>query len=465
MAYSPYDTPPRWQSPFATEGSPWMASVVQPPAEPEPAPVSFPYPTQPTQPTVPNLSDYARPSAENRGISPAQIAGMASTVGGWGSRLLDAGMAGDAFGALGGAASLMSGLQGGNPFSAAGGAARMGSSLLNLTDYAPYANALSLAGGPLSMGSGLYNLSQGDVSGIPSIVSGAGALTSGLATGGMFSGGAAGANLGAAGIGAVDLGMAPALAGLGAGLSTVGGIAALGPVFHSLFRRGGIFSTAKWQNPSPGRSFAAGRAGDTALGGAIGTASSISDLTDVLNTQFAPHGEVQLGSSGFGWGGDWDDPASPEWQEKLQALRDPAQVNAGLPWVGDFVRNLWAQGPGMTGNVPFNPQRTYDLQQKLVDALPDIEAYQALKADLGTGGTRDQQIEALKALPAEGPEREQATRAILPLLIPGRMGDELPVIDWLAGKTGGVTHANRLQKMLDEEQTKISQSYTPAGWY
>ena len=105
----------------------------------------------------------------------------------------------------------------------------------------------------------------------------------------------------------------------------------------------------------------------------------------------------------------------------------------------------------MTGNVPFNPQRTYDLQQKLVDALPDIEAYQALKADLGTGGTRDQQIEALKALPAEGPEREQATRAILPLLIPGRMGDELPVIDWLAGKTGGVTHANRLQKMLDEE--------------
>ena len=44
-------------------------------------------------------------------------------------------------------------------------------------------------------------------------------------------------------------------------------------------------------------------------------------------------------------------------------------------------------------------------------------------------------------------------------------GDELPVIDWLAGKTGGVTHANRLQKMLDEEQARITQSYTPAGTY
>ncbi|MBI3938173.1 MAG: hypothetical protein HY323_14440 [Betaproteobacteria bacterium] len=373
--------------------------------------------------------------------------------------------------ALGGAGSLASGVLGGNPFGAAGGAARLGSSLARLGGFPQAGQALGALGGPISMGSGLYNLARGDVSGIPSLVSGAGSLASTIGGGlGASSAGALpGAGLaalaegGAAGAGSAMGPAAAGLAGVGAGLSAVGGVAALGPVFHSLFRKGDIFSTAKNLPTAQFYSFGAGRAGDTALGNAISGAKDLPSLTRILQSQFAPHGEVQLGSQGFGWGGDADDPASASWGQALAALRDPAQVQAGLPWADSFIRNLWAQGPGQTGDVPFNPQRTVDLQQKMADALPDAAPYAAVKRDLGTGGIRDQLIEGLKGLPESGPLRDVGITALLPYIAPSRQNERLLIADWLNERTGGLTHALTLQRLRNEEDKKIAASYTPAG--
>jgi len=284
---------------------------------------------------------------------------------------------------------------------------------------------ISMGLGVIGLGIGAYNLSQDNVSGIPSIVSGAGALVSGIgatigsaAVGGLSGAGAAAlAGGGAAGATAATGGVAAGMAAAGAGLSVVGGVAALGPVFHSLFGRGGIFSTAKNLPTAQFYSFAAGRQGIANLGNAIGGASSLDALTNVLNTSFAPHGEVQMGSvmDKFGWAGDWDDPASPKWLQALADLRDPTKVLSGLPWVDEFVRGLWVQGPGQTGDVPFNPKLTVELQTKITNALPDHPSYASLKQDLGTGGTRDQLISLLRAA-SPGVEVRSLLDQILPLV-------------------------------------------------
>ena len=237
---------------------------------------------------------------------------------------------------------------------------------------------LGLIAGPLGVGMGAMNLSQGDVSGIPQIVAGVGATLTGLASTGA-----------AAGLGA-SAGTVAGMAAVGAGLSLVGGIAALGPVFHSVFRKGGIFSTAKNLPTAQYDSFMAGSAGAARLAGNLNNAASLADMAGVLGAQYAPNGEVQIGSDipGVGriWGGDADDPASPEWGQALSLLRNEAFINSGDPRVSQFIEGLWIQGPGQTGDVPYNGALTFQAQSTLARALPDIPAYADIKAAVKKGG-------------------------------------------------------------------------------
>jgi hypothetical protein len=118
------------------------------------------------------------------------------------------------------------------------------------------------------------------------------------------------------------------------------------------------------------RSLAAGQAGAQALSQAISSATTIAELADVLNRQWAPHGEVQVGSNGFGWAGDWDDAASPEWLAAIARLREPDIASTDPAFVETFFRNLWVQ-VGQTGAVPLHPELTAQAQEKglaLLDA-------------------------------------------------------------------------------------------------
>ena len=117
--------------------------------------------------------------------------------------------------------------------------------------------------------------------------------------------------------------------------------------------------------------------------------TDLSGLTALLNTQFAPHGEVQMGSSeDFGWAGDYDDPASANWLRALGALRDPNIVGGGegADWVDPFVRNLWIKS-GQTGaaDAP-NQEAIFKLQSQFANTLPNLANYQGLKASVGQGG-------------------------------------------------------------------------------
>jgi len=120
------------------------------------------------------------------------------------------------------------------------------------------------------------------------------------------------------------------------------------------------------------------------------TVRPLAEVTAIANAPWAPHGELQVGSTMnvFGWAGDWDDPPSPEWLRALTLLRTPALVGLGLSWVPDFVRGLWVQGPGQTGAVPYNPDTSYLLQQRFAAALPAVPAYAEIRAAYLPGGAQ-----------------------------------------------------------------------------
>lgn len=373
---------------------------------------------QGTAPSMPN-----QPTQQSPGFPYFRAAGQAGGFGSLAANAFGYPDLGNAFGALGGGAGLIGGIQGGSPFSAAGGGIKLGSSLANAAGYPQVGGALGGLAGPLNIGSGIYNLTQGDISGVPSIMSGVGGLAS--LGGGLLgaanvaglsgAGAAALAGGGAAGAAAAMGPMAAGLASFGAALGPLGAIAALGPLGHSLFKKGGIFSTAKNLPTAQEDSFRAGMQGVAQLGSALNGpgGSNLDGLTAILNTSFAPHGEVQIGSTmeRYGWGGDWDDPAPPVWGQTLAAFRDPAQVNAGIPWAEDFIRNLWINGPGQTGDVPRNYPMTFGLQARMANALPNIPTYAGIKAAVAPGGDLYEKEVARVQREAEKYAAEQAEAA------------------------------------------------------
>lgn len=314
---------------------------------------------------------------------------------------------GNSLGTLAGLAGLYGGIKNENPVGIAGGAIGTAGNVANMLGYTNAGGMIGGLGGPLSLysgiqnedpfgvASGLYGTAQlaSGVSGYlggPTISSlaglgGAGA-GAGTGAGASAAGAGAGAAAGAAGAeagGATAASLGGALGGMAAGAPMA--VAALAPVFHMLFARGGPLATDRIPTSSE-LSQQAGTRGLEYLGNATQQPLDISQLTQLLNTQFAPHGEVQLGSSPeFGWAGDYDDPASPNWLGALSALRNPDMVGAGLPWVDPFVRNLWVK-QGQTGATQTSPNESYLLQSQLARALPMLPSYMPLKASYAPGG-------------------------------------------------------------------------------
>ena len=111
-------------------------------------------------------------------------------------------------------------------------------------------------------------------------------------------------------------------------------------------------------------------------------------LIALLNTEFAPHGELQIGSTGFGWAGDYNDPRSETWGQALGALYDPATVagGQGLPWAEAFIRGLWVKS-GPTGTVDdVDEEAIWKLQYKIATTLPNLPAYAGIKTAVSPGG-------------------------------------------------------------------------------
>jgi len=329
--------------------------------------------------------------------------------------------AGNTLGLASGALGLAGGIQNQNPYGIAGGSLGTAASLANMLGYTGTAGAIGGLGGPLSLAAGAqsgdpqslisgtiqtYNtlatlfpetfpsisslLGDALISVAPTvaaelgIVPSAGAALGTLGADAGIVAGATGGGVGA-GTGAAVAGAAPAI-GAGVGLGAVGLVAALGPIFNMLFKRGGPLATDR--EPTSGELYQdIGARGVGALERLAPQQTNLDQLTRLLNTSFAPHGEVQMGSAPeFGWAGDYDDPASANWLSALGALRNPDLVNSGMPWVDPFVRGLWVKS-GQTGIVD-TPSRgaTYDLQRNLTAALPDLPAYAALKQSWAPGG-------------------------------------------------------------------------------
>ena len=291
--------------------------------------------------------------------------------------------------------------------------------------------ALGLVAGGVSVGTGIVSLTQGDMTAVPQVIGGIGSVLSGLANLGAFGALPAG-SVGLAGglgilagsataAGAFAGGTAVGIAGLGTGLSIMGGWMSLGMIpqlLEGLFP--GLLTNRTPPTPST-RSFWAGNAGINQLKQQIQTAGSLDNLATVLGTTFAPNGEVQIGSDmsmGRIWAGDQDDPASLEWAQAVSLLRNPEFIASGDPRVSEFIRGLWIQGPGQTGDVPANPELTYMLQSQIARALPDIPAYKEIKGAVAPGGdlyqremTRLQAEAARLRAERQAAERERAAIA------------------------------------------------------
>ena len=223
-------------------------------------------------------------------------------------------------------------------------------------------SALRFAGPLLNIGSGAFNLAEGNIE------QGAGTL-GGTATGAL--------------IGSIFPGIGTLLG------ASIGGGA--GGFLGGLFGGG-----SKPKRPSASaRSFAAGSATSSAFQGALNQANSLPTIAQVLQIQ-APHGEFQTGSGwnaergnwakgiDFGWAGDWDDPASPQWTTAIARLSDPTTVQTDPEFVTKFIEGLWIQGPGQTGAVPYNDALTKQTQDQMMAALPNLPVYQEFKKYIAT---------------------------------------------------------------------------------
>jgi len=292
------------------------------------------------------------------------------------------GLAGSALGAIGGGLGLYQGIQNEDPAQIALGAYNLGTgvygtlSTLYPTVFTPLstvaADALVSVAPTLAAGLGITGTAG-------AAAASATAASAAAASGAM--GGATGAGVGTG----AAVGTLGATLGVGALAIPLVVLAAI-QLWQALDPNNPIFGIPKTKTEI---SQIVANTGINNLNTAIQGQQDLSGLVALLNTQFAPHGEVQMGSSAaFGWAGDYDDPASQHWMQALGALYNPNIVGAGqgMPWVDAFIRGLWVRY-GSTGAADtVDAEAIWKLQSKLAMALPNLPAYASIKAAVMPGG-------------------------------------------------------------------------------
>ena len=355
------------------------------------------------------------------GAAPQDMSGMLSFTDNMGNPLSGFNpTVGNSLGALNALLGLYSGIQNENPIGMAGGAIGTASNLANMAGFSGAGGAIGALGGPLSLYAGIQNedpmgIASGALGTYNSLAGMAfpqyslGTLASealsalapeaaaslGLGGGATLGGagataGSMGGAVGASGAmgGATGAGTAAGSLGASLGAGVVAAPIIVGMITDMLYKSGILFpgdkSTTQTDISEYIGDFAEARRDDT-----IGQRDTLPGLAALLGQQFSPHGEVQMGSAPeFGWQGDHDDPMSANWRTALQLLSNPDYINAGegAAWVDPFVRGLWSQS-GNTGNVTEdNASAVWQMQEKLASALPDLPAYQALRAAVAPGG-------------------------------------------------------------------------------
>jgi hypothetical protein len=168
----------------------------------------------------------------------------------------------------------------------------------------------------------------------------------------------------------------------------VGGILGGGASFFGKSKGGKKPSAAS-------RSAAAGEAGAQALSNAISGAASLERMVEILNTDWGPHGEVQVfvrehSTKGGMWIGDFDDPLPFRWT--VADVLDPE------------VAEKIEVAVGQTGATSTRADLTQQLRDKIKqlqgEAGGAMVAFQDLLAPEGVTRTTIQRATPLQALPA-----------------------------------------------------------------
>jgi len=285
---------------------------------------------------------------------------------------LGAGISGG-LGALGAGYGLYQGIQGNNPM----GAALSGAGLVgNASQFS------SAVGGP-SIGS-LAGQTAGNVAG-PALgaLGGAYGLYSGIQNENVPQAVAGG--LGAVG-GGLSAASAAGLLGAGAGAigsaaTGVGAVVAAAVIMDAIMNSPLKYDLGERKPSSAEISRLAGTQAVQNLARQLPSVVSLPQLARIMNTQWSPHDELQIMSSGAA--------NSDEFKTAIGALHNESYLGQGqgADWVDPFVRGLDVKY-GETGKLDkSDPLSAWMMKSQIAQGLPDLPAYQQLKADMAPGGS------------------------------------------------------------------------------